>query len=270
MRYPAVAGRFYSSKEKALRKEIEECFRSKIGPGEVPALSQGRGSIVGAVVPHAGYMFSGPVAAHVFDAIAKEGFPETFVVLGPNHHGVGSGVAMTSEDFKTPLGTIEVDKELAKKLRGWVDEDPSAHQQEHSIEVQVPFIQYFSSKAKFLPICMAFQDFETAKELGTRLRKACEGRDVIVLASSDFSHYVPPDFAKKQDRAVIERILALDAQGVEAAVIGKDVSMCGYGPVMAMLEAVGGKSAQLLKYATSGDVHPMPEVVGYAGIVVRR
>jgi AmmeMemoRadiSam system protein B len=270
MRYPAVAGRFYSSKGKVLREEIEECFKSKIGPGEVPTLGKGRGSIVGAVVPHAGYMFSGPVAAHVFAAIAREGFPETFVILGPNHHGIGSGVAMTSEDFTTPLGVIETDKELAKKLRGWVDEDPSAHQNEHSIEVQVPFIQYFSQETRFLPICMAFQDFETAKELGTRLRKACEGRDVIVLASSDFSHYVPPSYAEKQDRAVIDKILALDPQGVESTVVAKDVSMCGYGPVMAMLEAVEGKSAQLLKYATSGDVHPMSEVVGYAGIVVRR
>jgi len=270
MRYPAVAGRFYSSKEKVLREEIEECFRSRIGPGAVPELKQGRGSIVGAVVPHAGYVFSGPVAAHVYGAIAEEGFPETFVVIGPNHHGVGSGVAMTIEDFVTPLGTIEVDRELAKKLKGWVDEDPSAHQHEHSIEVQVPFIQYFSRRARFLPICMAFQDFDTAKELGVRLRKACEGRDVIVVASSDFSHYVPAAFAEKQDRAVIDRIIALDAQGVETTVTGKDVSMCGYGPVMAMLEAVGGKSAKLLRYATSGDVHPMPDVVGYAGIVVRK
>jgi AmmeMemoRadiSam system protein B len=270
MRYPAVAGRFYSTKEKVLREEIEECFKSKIGPGEVPTLREGRGDIVGGMVPHAGYIFSGPVAAHVYHAIAKEGFPETFVVLGPNHHGVGSGVAMTSEDFSTPLGVIETDKELAKKLRGWVDDDPTAHQHEHSIEVQVPFIQYFSKKAKFLPICMAFQDFETAKELGARLRKACEGRDVIVLASSDLSHYVPPHFAEKQDRAVIDKILALDPQGVESTVVNKGVSMCGFGPVMAMLEAVGGKSAQLLKYATSGDVQPMAEVVGYAGIVVRR
>jgi hypothetical protein len=270
MRYPAVAGRFYSSKEKVLREEIEECFRSRIGPGAVPSLKEGRGSIVGAVVPHAGYVYSGPVAAHVYGALAQEGFPDTFVVIGPNHHGVGSGVAMTVEDFVTPLGTIEVDREIAKKLKGWVDEDPLAHQSEHSIEVQVPFIQYFSRKARFLPISMAYQDFETAKELGARLRRACEGKDVVVIASSDFSHYVPAAFAEKQDRAVIERILALDAQGVEATVTTKDVSMCGYGPVMTMLEAVGGKSAKLLKYATSGDVHPMSEVVGYAGIIVRK
>jgi hypothetical protein len=269
MRQPAVAGRFYSSKEKVLRKEIEDCFTHAIGPGKVPELAQGRGSIVGAVVPHAGYMYSGPVAAHVYGAIAEEGFPQTFVIIGPNHHGLGSGVAMTSEDFSTPLGTCEVDRELVKKLKGWVDEDPLAHLHEHSIEVQMPFLRYFSEKARFLPIAMAFQDYETSRELGTRLRKACEGKDVIVLASSDFSHYVPPDFAKKQDRSVIDKILALDPAGVESVVMAKDVSMCGYGPVMAMLEATAGKSAQLLKYATSGDVHPMAKVVGYAGIVIR-
>ncbi len=134
----------------------------------------------------------------------------------------------------------------------------------------MPFIQYFSKRVKFLPITMAFQDYETAKELGTRLRKACEGRDVIVLASSDFSHYVPAHYAERQDKGVIDKILTLDPQGVESVVMTKDVSMCGYGPVMSMLEAVQGNSAELLKYATSGDVHPMTEVVGYAGIVVRR
>ncbi|MCU0860971.1 MAG: AmmeMemoRadiSam system protein B [Methanomassiliicoccales archaeon] len=270
MRYPAVAGKFYSSKEKALREQIEDAFRSPLGPGEVPSLGGSRGRIVGGVVPHAGYMFSGPVAAHVYGAIAKGGFPETFVIIGPNHHGIGSGVAMTSEDFVTPLGTCQVDKELVKRLRGFVDEDPSAHQHEHSVEVQVPFIQYFSREVKFLPLTMLFQDYETAKDLGARLRKACQGKDVIVLASSDFSHYVPRHHAERQDRAVIDRIVALDAQGVEATVTAKDVSMCGYGPVMAMLEAVQGEEAELLKYATSGDVHPMQEVVGYAGIVVRR
>ncbi|MEM0449067.1 MAG: AmmeMemoRadiSam system protein B [Methanomassiliicoccales archaeon] len=270
MRYPAVAGKFYSSKEKALREQIEESFRSKLGPGEIPSLAQGRGNIVGGVVPHAGYVFSGPVAAHVYAAIAKEGFPETFVIIGPNHHGLGSGVAMTSEDFMTPLGVCQVDKELVRRLRGFVDEDPYAHQHEHSVEVQVPFIQYFSKEVKFLPLTMLFQDYETAKELGARLRTACKDKDVIVLASSDFSHYVPRHQAESQDRAVIERILALDSPGVEQVVISKDVSMCGYGPVMAMLEAVQGRKAELLKYATSGDLHPMQDVVGYAGIIVRR
>jgi AmmeMemoRadiSam system protein B len=270
MRYPAVAGSFYPAKEGALRQQIEDAFTSKIGPGSIPALGVGRGNIVGAVVPHAGYVYSGPVAAHVYGRIAQEGFPETFVIIGPNHHGIGTGVAMTTEDFVTPLGTCQVDKPLAKKLAGWVDDDPRAHQHEHSVEVQIPFLQYFSRAVKFLPITMLAQDVMTAKELGVTLRKACQGKEVIVLASSDFSHYVPPGIALKQDRAVIDKILALDAPGVEAVVRAKNISMCGCGPVMAMLEAVEGGSAELLRYATSGELQPMREVVGYAGIVVRK
>jgi len=270
MRYPAVAGRFYHAKESSLRAQIEDCFKSPLGPGSVPALGQGRGDIVGAVVPHAGYMFSGPVAAHVYGRIAQEGYPETFVIIGPNHHGMGGQGAMTTEDFATPLGVCKVDKELAKKLEGYLDNDPAAHALEHSVEVQVPFIQYFSAEVRFLPITMAYQDYEVAKELGAILRKACAGKDVVFLASSDFSHYVPPKVAERKDHAVIERILRLDAKGVETVVMTQEVSMCGYGPVMAMLEACEGQKAELLKYANSGDVQRMPEVVGYAGIVVRK
>ncbi len=232
-------------------------------------MAKGRGSIRGAVVPHAGYVFSGSVAAHVYGAMASEGFPETFIIIGPNHHGIGSGVAMTTEDFVTPLGTCKIDREIAAKLRDWVDEDPSAHAQEHSIEVQVPFIQYFSKEAKFLPITMAFQDYDTAKELGAQLRNACKGKDTIIIASSDFSHYISAKEAERKDNAVIDQILKLNASGVERVVMQQDVSMCGYGPVMAMLEAVQGKSAQLLRYGNSGDVRPMAQVVGYAGIVIR-
>jgi len=268
-RYPVVAGRFYSGKEKALREEIEQCFLHRLGPGKIPALGKGPRSIVGVVVPHAGYVYSGPVAAHVYAAIAREGYPETFVIIGPNHHGLGAGVAMSVDEFSTPLGTCQADKELAKKLAGVVEEDPYAHAQEHSVEVQLPFLQYFKKEVKILPIDMLFQDYETAKQLGTKLKSAIEGKDVIVIASSDFSHYVSPQEAKRKDFAVIDKILALDAKGVEATVQTKDVSMCGYGPVMTMLEAVHGKKADLLKYATSGYVQPMSEVVGYAGIVVK-
>ncbi|HVO78099.1 MAG TPA: MEMO1 family protein [Methanomassiliicoccales archaeon] len=270
VRYPAVAGRFYPGKEQALRKEIESCFNHRLGPGRIPVVGKGKGEIVGAVVPHAGYMYSGPVAAHVYAAIAKDGFPDTFVIIGPNHHGLGAGVAMSVEDFSTPLGVCKVDREMAEKLRPFVDDDPFAHSQEHSIEVQLPFLQYFRSDITILPITMLFQDYQTASELGSRIAKAGEGKRIVVIASSDFSHYVPPQVAKRKDSAVIEKILKLDPKAVETAVMSQDVSMCGYGPVMAMLEAVNGKDAQLLKYATSGDVSPMDEVVGYAGIVVTR
>jgi AmmeMemoRadiSam system protein B len=270
MRHPAVAGKFYPRREAEVIEEMEKCFLSPLGPGEIPKLTKGERRIVGAVVPHAGYEFSGPVAAHVYAALAKDGFPETFIIIGPNHSGTGSFVAMTTEDFITPLGTCRVDKDIASRLERWVNNDPFAHQYEHSIEVQLPFIQYFDRNVKFLPITMAMQDYDTAKEVGAQLRSACCGKDVVVIASTDFSHYVTEKQARTEDMKVIDQILALNPKGVYDTVLRRDMSMCGYGPVMTMLEAVEGNEAKLLKYGTSGDVFPMSEVVGYGGIIVRR
>jgi AmmeMemoRadiSam system protein B len=271
MRYPAVAGRFYSSSKGKVTDEIEQAFASRIGPGRPPELNKsGPRSIVGLVVPHAGYVYSGPVAAHSYAALAEDGFPETFIVIGPNHNALGAPVATTTEDFSTPLGVVKIDEDIVGRLGRLVAVDPAAHRYEHSIEVQLPFIQYFSEDVKFVPIAMAAQDFETAREVADELKRACQGKDVVIVASSDFSHYIPPAEAERQDRAVIERILAMDPEGVYDTVIRKNVSMCGYGPVMAMLMASGGSRAELLKYATSGDVSPMDEVVGYAAIAVSR
>ncbi len=270
MRHPTVAGKFYPGREKDLREEIRNCFLSPFGPGSVPELSTGERRIVGAVVPHAGYTFSGPIAAHVYAALVQDGFPETFVIIGPNHNAIGSAVALAAEDFVTPLGTCEIDKEMASDLERWFVIDPIAHQYEHSIEVQLPFIQYFSGEVKILPISMALQDYETAKEAGSQLRDAIWDRDVVVIASTDFSHYVAEAVAKKRDAEVIDQILRLNPKGVYDTVLRREVSMCGYGPVMMMLEAVRGREAQLLKYGTSGDVYPMKDVVGYGAIVVRK
>lgn len=271
MRYPAVAGKFYAGKERELREEIRKCFLSPLGPGSIPELSRnGERKVIGAVVPHAGYFYSGPIAAHVYAAIARDGFPQTFVIIGPNHHAVGSAVAVSGEDFETPLGVCKIDRDLLRRLERGMSVDPIAHQYEHSIEVQLPFIQFFSNEVKILPICMALQDYETAMETAKQLQKAIEGLDVIIIASSDFSHYVPAHEAKAKDMEVINQILALNSRGVYDVVIRRDVSMCGYGPVMVMLEAAKGKEARLLKYATSGDVYPMREVVGYGAVVVMK
>ena len=264
-----MAGKFYPRSEKQVRQEIERLFDSYLG-GAPELNSNGPREIVGMVVPHAGYTYSGPVAAHAYAALAKDGFPETFVVLGPNHNAFGSPVAMTDEDFETPLGAVEIDQDVAGGLGHLVADDPLAHRYEHSIEVQLPFIQFFNPQAKFVPVAMAAQDFETAKEVADELVRACEGKDVVFIASTDFSHYVPAAEAKKQDTAVIEKILAMDAPGVYDTVVRKDVSMCGYGPVMTAMLASQGRRAELLNYATSGDVVPMSEVVGYAAIAIRR
>jgi len=271
LRRPAVAGQFYPGNELQARAELEKAFLSPLGPGELPNVaSKGERSIVGAVVPHAGWMYSGAVAAHVYSALARDGLPEAFIVLGPNHHGAGAPVAMSTQDFTTPLGTATIDEDLAAKLGKLVADDASSHRSEHSIEVQLPFLQYLGGDIKFVPISMTAQNPQAAAELARDMKGAIAGRDVVVLASTDMSHYVPPEVARKQDAEVIEQILAMNALGVYEAVVRRNVTMCGYGPVMAMMLACGGGKAELLKYATSGDVSPMNEVVGYAGIVVRK
>ncbi len=271
MRYPAVAGQFYPGERKELQIMLSQLFIHPLGPGEVPSLSpDGPRKIIGGVVPHAGYIFSGPVAAHFYAALAKDGFPDTFIIIGPNHYGIGSGVAVTLEDFITPLGRVQIDRELAKEIaREMVDIDDYAHRYEHSIEVQLPFLQFFKREIKFVPISMLIQEYEIAIELGKIIKDAIEGKDVVVIASSDFSHYLPRQDAYRKDALAIEKILKGDKRGLYDVIAKHNITMCGYGPITAMLTATGGK-ATLLKYATSGDVQPMQDVVGYAAIKVEK
>ncbi len=271
MRRPSVAGMFYAGEEHALKGEIERCFLGPLGPGRLPKVGPGKRGVLGGVSPHAGYMYSGMVAAHLYARLAEDGRPESFVVLGPNHTGRGSGIAVTSEDFQTPLGVAKIDKELAKALKkDLVDEDIEAHRAEHSIEVQLPFLQYIYPEVKFVPVCMGFQDYEAAKSVGGVIRDAIKGKDVVVIASTDLSHYVTKETAKKKDGMALEAIRAMDPKGLYEVVRDEDISMCGYGPVMATLIACSGGRATVLKYATSGDVTPMRDVVGYAAIVIEK
>ena len=271
VRRAAVAGQFYPSSKVALQKEVERCFLSPLGPGHLPQVKEGGGRrIVGALVPHAGLMFSGPVAAHVYAEMAKDGLPETVVIIGPNHTGYGKAVSASSEDFETPLGAVRADRDIVARLRGVVEIDRTAHLYEHSLEVQLPFLQYLSPEIKIVPVVMGHQDVVIARETAKVLREACQGKDVVFLASSDLSHYVPAEVAREQDGTVLERILALDAEGMMELVQARDISMCGYGPVATMLLASGGTKARLLHYGSSGDVQPMDQVVGYAAAVVER
>ncbi len=271
MRRAAVAGQFYPSRARELEIILNEVFLHPLGPGSVPQLNpNGPRRIRGGVVPHAGYVFSGPVAAHFYHALARDGFPESFIIIGPNHYGVGSGVAVATEDFETPFGRVKIDNELARAIgRELIAMDDYAHRYEHSIEVQLPFLQFFKRDIKFVPISMLLQEYEVAVEVGKIIREAIDGRDVVVIASSDFSHYVPKKVAYQNDALAIERIINGDVKGLYEVIERHRITMCGYGPVAAMLTAVDGK-AHLLKYATSGDVHPMDEVVSYAAIEVLR
>ncbi|HSV42297.1 MAG TPA: AmmeMemoRadiSam system protein B [Methanomassiliicoccales archaeon] len=271
VRNAAVAGQFYAARAPTLRSEVERCFLSPLGPGYLPKVTvPGKRTILGAMVPHAGLVYSGPVAAHVYNAMAEDGLPGTVIIIGPNHHGVGKGVAVSDEDFSTPFGQVSVDKEIVSRLKGVVELDRSAHIYEHSIEVQLPFLQYIGPDIRIVPIAMGFQDYETAKELASSLRDAIRGKDVVVLASSDMSHYVTPKVAKELDSMVLDKILAMDAKGVYDTVIRHDVSMCGFGPVMSMMMTIDGGTAKLMKYANSGDVHYMQQVVGYAGVILTK
>lgn len=271
MRSPAVAGQFYAGNERDLVRQMEDCFNSPIGPHAIPKVQDGPRRIIGGIAPHAGFVFSGPVAAHLFASIASDGFPETFVILGPNHTGSGSGIALSTDDFETPFGIAENDSDLTEALRkDLIDVDPQAHYYEHSIEVQLPFLQYLSKDFKFVPISMAFQDYDAAVSVGETIREGIEDRDVVVIASTDMSHYVTPESAKTKDRMALDAIEQMDAKALYDVVLDENISMCGYGPVMAMITACRGGKARVLKYATSGDVRPMNDVVGYASVVVEK
>jgi AmmeMemoRadiSam system protein B len=287
MRYPAVAGAFYERSKDGLLRQIRECYTHPLGPGRLPQVKSGDRRILGLVVPHAGYVYSGPIAAHSYAALAADGWPSSFVILGPNHHGVGAPLAITNHEWQTPLGTVPIDADLYRRLtKPPLEDDIRAHRDEHSIEVQLPFLQHLQESVRFVPICMAFQEYDLAAEVGGLVADAVKGTDVVLIASSDFTHVGPqyfqlptrgltaPAFAKEQDAKAIEKILALDPKGFAAKVAQAEISMCGYGPVTAMLSAtkqLGAKSATLLKYGTSSDVSHDPHMaVGYGAIAVYR
>jgi len=278
IRKPAVAGLFYEGTPESLKKRLEWCFKHKLGPGKLPRVNpRGSRRMVGLVVPHAGYMYSGPVAANAYYALALDGIPEIFIILGPNHQGVGSLIATCeSEVWQTPLGDVLVDTRLAKEIvkeSGIVDIDDEAHKYEHSIEVQLPFLQYvYRSSFKIVPITMMLQDIESSKVLGNALAKVLKESNAVIIASSDFTHYEPHDVAKSKDMKAIEKILRLDSEGLFDVVRRNNITMCGVGPVATMLTAaklLGASVTQLLRYATSGDITgDKAQVVGYGAIAV--
>jgi AmmeMemoRadiSam system protein B len=275
VRRPAVAGMFYAGSATELRGQIEWCYKHELGPGAIPRVNdKGLGKIVAIVVPHAGYYYSGPVAAHAYQALAEDGIFDTAVILGPNHTGYGKPVSLWVEgDWSTPLGDVEVDKRLAQRLVGDVIErDEAAHMHEHSIEVQLPWLQYLYGKVKIVPVTMLAQDIETARRVGKSIGQA--GEDLIVIASSDLTHYEPHSRAVEKDSSVIEAIVGLDEEELYERCQRLGCSMCGYGPVAAAIVAakeMKGNSASLLKYATSGDTSgDFSRVVGYGSIVIRQ
>ena len=263
-RKPAVAGSFYPGQAAALRRMIAQMVE--------PAGSKVKAKAV--VSPHAGYMYSGPVAGAVYSSVR---IPRECVVLCPTHRGIRPMFAVMSEgSWETPLGDLAISSGLAAAIKGHsalIEEDAAAHSQEHSLEVQLPFLQYLQPELTFVPICVsnraAVQDL---RELGLAVAEGIRetGGDALIVASTDMSHYISQDEAKKKDFLAIGRVLDLDPEGLFATVQKQNITMCGFQPTVAALVAakeLGASQAELVKYQTSGDVTgDLSAVVGYAGI----
>jgi AmmeMemoRadiSam system protein B len=280
VRRPTQAGSFYAGDAEALKGQIEGCFLHSFGPGKIPKVdTKGPRKVVGLVCPHAGYMYSGPVAANAYYELALDGKPETVVVLGPNHTGYGSALALMDEGaWRTPLGDVEVDSVVAHKLcreTPLVDVDEAAHRFEHSVEVQLPFLQYlYGNGFKFVPVCFQLQDLASAEEVGNALAEVLSGRNAVVIASSDFTHYEPQASAERKDLAALEAVKAMDAERFVNIIEERNVTACGYGPIAATITAAKGllaKEATLLRYKTSGDITgDKSSVVGYAAVSFKK
>jgi len=267
LRYPAVAGRFYPRKAEDLRTEAGAYLEQENSAPTVRA--------IGCIAPHAGYMYSGHVAGAVF---ARVEVPKRCIVMCPNHTGMGRALAMMSQGaWETPLGEVPIDAELAAALKlrfPSLHDDPAAHRAEHAAEVELPFLQLRQPEIRFVPIALGTGQFEVLEQLGQALADVIAGQKdpVLIVASSDMNHYESDTVTRVKDHRAIERILRLDPRGLYDVVTEQAISMCGFGPAVAMLTAarqLGAKSAELVKYATSGDISGDRElVVGYAGIVV--
>ncbi len=267
VRHPAVAGRFYPHDPKVLREEVHTYLSQSSKQKPVRA--------IGCIAPHAGYMYSGHVAGAVFAALE---IPPLCLVMCPNHTGVGRALAIVCEGaWETPLGDVPIDYSFAAALKQrcpLLQEDSTAHRSEHAAEVELPFLQVRQPQLKFVPIALGTSRFDVLEQLGEAIADVIAAQDdpVLIVASSDMNHYESDAITRVKDHSAIEPILALDARTLYDVVTQQNISMCGFGPAVAMLTAakkLGATSAELVKYATSGDISgDLDTVVGYAGVVV--
>ncbi|MDD4876398.1 MAG: AmmeMemoRadiSam system protein B [Dehalococcoidales bacterium] len=266
IRNPVVAGQFYPKSPDQLKSMIAEMVNEEAVKEEV----------VGIIVPHAGYIYSGSVAGAV---ISKIKFKDTFIIMGPNHTGRGKPLSIMTEGiWETPLGKIEIDSELAKQIltvSDHLEEDHIAHLYEHSIEVQLPFLQYFKKDIKIVPIIFGISSGNSYKEIGRELARAIKdlNREVVIIASSDMTHYEPQESAQSKDDLAIEAILDLNEDELLRRVSELNISMCGFAPTVSLIAAakeLGATEAELIKYQNSGDTTgDYKSVVGYAGIIIK-
>ena len=272
IRKPAVSGKFYPSRQKDIIKLLDKILNSE---KENIKTELSKKQIIGGVVPHAGYIYSAYQAVHFFE-ILRENYQtfDTFIILNPNHTGYGAEISIDNNDmWETPLGKIKVDKELA--LLSHLTFSSDAHKYEHSGEVILPLLQHFIQyDFHILPVTMSVQNFYNAQLIANRIYFAGKklNRNICFIASTDFSHFVDPEYGKKQDFKVIEKILSFKSEDIIKTVKANNISMCGYGPVATLTEyaqiASDKPKAELLKFGHSGEVHHSTEVVDYASILV--
>lgn len=262
-RAPVVAGMFYEADPASLKKTVQKFMPE-------PARKY---KAIGVVAPHAGFIYSGSVAGAVYSSIEV---PDLVIILGPNHTGIGEMVSvMTKGEWRTPLGDVKINEPLAEMIIRnckYAEKDSVAHSREHSIEVQLPFLQTIKRRFSFVPVCLAEPDLAILKDLAASIAEAAKGKDVLIVASTDLTHYEPSESASKKDAAVLAAIEKLDPEQMINEVEKKDITMCGWMPVYTMLHAVklmGAKEAKIIKYADSGDVSgDKKSVVGYGGAVI--
>ena len=267
LRPPAVAGRFYPDEPRELAREVLTMSGLPEGEQQTQAIS--------CMVPHAGYRFSGHVAGAVYGRIK---LPQSIVVIGPRHFPRGRAQAILSQGaWQTPLGPMTIDSELAGELMQACPalvEDVVAHREEHSIEVQLPFLQCLGKDVSFVPIALGPIGFAELEFLGKAIAGVVSRKTnrPLIVASSDMNHYEADDVTRQKDAFALERVLALDAPGLYETVRARGITMCGYGPTVSMLTAarlLGATQGKLVRYATSGDINgDRSQVVGYAGVIV--
>jgi len=265
-RYPAVAGQFYPAEPEALTADIENHLT------DVPEKMRA----IGVVSPHAGFIYSGDTAGAVYSRIE---IPDTVILIGPNHTGQGERVSvMTEGTWCMPLGDLSIDGDLAKSICAaspLVRADSRAHLHEHCIETQLPFLQYFRKDFKFVPICMMRLSFTECIEVSQAILSGVKKHEgtVLIVASSDMTHYESHASASEKDKKAIDQILRLDAKGLYTTVEKNGITMCGVIPATVMLlcaNAMGAHDSELVKYMTSGEVSgDLDHVVGYAGMIVK-
>ncbi len=280
IRRPIVASQFYEGDAEALRAQLSSCFLHKLGPKKLPTVNfQSRPRrIVGLICPHAGYMYSGPVAASAFYELAMDGKPNTVVLLGPNHTGYGGALSIMREGvWQTPLGNVEIDSAMADALlheTQILDVDELAHRFEHSLEVQLPFLQFLYGNAfKIVPICYQMHDYDSAVEIGQSLVKALDSTNSLVIASSDMTHYESAEVAATKDHAALKAVTDLNAECFYKIVENQNITACGYAPITSLITyaACINVKANLLSYHNSGDITgDHSSVVGYAAVSFKK